>query len=69
MTQPSSPPTDLLLEEYLALQAQLEARGDVPAGSGRVLRILAAIQLAFLVACVSLFLNFLVVNMIFHVGS
>lgn len=69
MTQPSSPPTDLLLEEYLASQARLEARGDVPAGGGRVLRILAAIHLAFLVACVSLFLNFLVVNMIFHVGS
>lgn len=69
MNQPSSPSTDLLLEEYLASQAQLEARGDVPTGSGRVMRILAAIHLAFLIACVSLFLNFLVVNMIFHVGS
>lgn len=69
MTQALSSPDDLLLAQYLASEAELEAQGVVPAGPQRSFRILGAIHLAFLIACLSLFLNFIVINMIFHIGS
>ena len=65
---------DLLIDTYLKRQGELEAEGRIPTpredwiaeNRDRVERIGAA-QLAFVVACVSIFLNFLALNLIFHI--
>jgi len=58
------------------LQRDLEARGVIPtprrdriASGRRLLEWIGALEVAFLVACFSIFVNFFVLNFIFHFGT
>ena len=66
---------DALVDAYLELQHDLEALGVIPTPRRNwmarrgLLEWLGAVQVAFLVGCLSVFLTFLLLNLMFHVGS
>ena len=66
---------DELVDAYLDVQDELEAQGIIPTprrnwlARRNLLEWLGAIQLAFIVGCLSLVFTFFILNSIFHVGS
>lgn len=63
---------NLLLQQYVAAQHELDLKDTIPGTKRRAFRIrlfslLGAIQLALLVACFAIFVNFIVINLIFHI--
>lgn len=65
---------ELLLRTYLEVEREQEAQGVLPRRGKTILRRfrwlfegLAALQVGFFVACLTLFLNFLIVVMLLHI--
>lgn len=62
---------DLLLEYYISVQLKLSESGEIVIPkphpfSTRALALLGALNLSLFIACLVIFLNFIVINLIFH---